>query len=391
VNLSLDAREERFREEVRAFLADKLTAETRSQQRKSAGVYPHPSVSRPWQRTLHERGWGAPLWPVEYGGTGWSPIERFIFEYECARAGAPLPHPIGTRLVGPVILRFGTQEQKAYYLPRIVSAEDYWCQGYSEPNAGSDLASLKTRAVRDGDLYVVNGSKIWTTHAHFADKMFMLVRTSSSARPQAGISFLLVDMNTPGISVRPILSMSGEHELNQVFFEDVKVPVSQRVGPEDEGWTCAKYLLEFERGGGMFSARMRASLDRVQEVIAAQAAEGMQVMNDPVAASRFAEVAAELDVFEMLELRIAGQLQAGQNPGPVASILKLRASRLKQEIGKLGIDLLSDVGLDLGALQDDPDALGVPTLVRDYLNSRATTIFGGASEIQLGLIAKALM
>jgi acyl-CoA dehydrogenase len=388
MDLSLSEEETTFREEVRAFLAENLTEDLCRDQRATSGLYPHPSVSRPWQRKLHARGWVAPLWPVEHGGTGWSPVERFIFEYECARAGAPLVHPMGPRLVGPLIIRFGTPAQRAHYLPRILSGEDYWCQGYSEPNAGSDLASLQTRAVLDDDCYVVNGSKIWTTHAHFANRMFMLVRTANTPRPHEGISFLLVDMDAPGIAVRPIVSMSGEHELNQVFFDNVRVPLGNRVGEENHGWTCAKYLLEFERGAGLFSARLRAALERLRAALAALATRGIDALDSPLQSVRFAEVAAELDVFEMLELRTVGRLAAGERPGPIASVLKLRASRLKQEIGKLAVDLLGNFGLELGP-EDSRDDLHV--LVRDYMNGRANTIFGGAAEVQLGLIARSML
>lgn len=390
MDLTLDDDELAFRHEVQAFLRDNLTDELREGQRMTTGVYPPPQVSKPWHRILAERGWIAPLWPAEYGGTGWTPIQRFIFESECALAGAPLVHPMGVRLLGPVLIRFGTEEQKARYLPRILTGEDYWCQGYSEPNAGSDLTSLKTAAAPDGDDYVVNGSKIWTTHAHHADMMFALVRTSSQGKPREGISFLLIDMKSPGITVRPILSMSGEHELNQVFFDDVRVPKANLVGEENAGWTCANYLLEFERGAGLFSARLRSGLNRLRKVLDQLKDEGFDALADPVSAMRFAEVAIELDTFEMLELRTLGAFKVGDRLGAMSSMLKLRSSRMKQAISSLGITLLGPHALRWRPLDQGDEADLIETVTPEYLNARAVTIFGGASEVQLGLIARSL-
>jgi acyl-CoA dehydrogenase len=392
MDLTLSPDEAAFREEVRAFLADHLTDDLRRGQRLTTGVYPSPHVSRPWHRILADRGWVAPLWPKAEGGAGWTPIQRFIFESECALAGAPLVHPMGVRLLGPVLIRFGTPEQKARYLPRILRGDDYWCQGYSEPNAGSDLTSLRTTAVTDGDEYVVNGSKIWTTHAHHADMMFMLVRTSSEGKPRDGISFLLVDLKSAGVTIRPILSMSGEHELNQVFFDDVRVPRANLVGQENGGWTCANYLLEFERGAGLFSARLRASLTRLRTILDDLATAGFDPLSDPVSAVRFAEVAIELDTFEMLELRILGAFRVGDQLGAASSMLKLRASRMKQAIAGLGVALLGPHALRWRPLEDIEEQTMslLDTVTLEYLSSRAFTIFGGASEVQLGLIARSL-
>ncbi|MBK0393703.1 acyl-CoA dehydrogenase family protein [Ramlibacter algicola] len=381
MNLDLGPADRAFRDEVRAFLAAILTDDLRAGQRATTAMYPEPEISGPWQRKLQERGWLVPLWPKEWGGTGWTGLQRFIFETECALAGAPLVHPMGVRLVGPVILRFGTDAQKRDYLPRILSGADYWCQGFSEPNAGSDLASLSLRAVKDGDDYVLSGTKIWTTQAHHANKMFALVRTSNEGKRQQGISFLLLDMKSPGLTVRPIATIGGDHDVNEVFFDNVRVPQANRVGEENAGWECAKYLLEFERGAGIFSPRLRAQLKKVAEALRAPGADLQR---------RFGEVAADLDTFEWLELRTMAALPPGGNPGPVASILKLRASRLKQAIGELGVEALragavrwrSSGPLD-GGLAD--------ILVPEYCNSRAFTIFGGAAEIQLGLIAKTVL
>lgn len=390
MNLTLTPEQQAFRDEVRAFLRDNLTDDLRQGQRFTSGVYPEPEISGPWQRKLNEKGWLVPLWPRELGGTDWTAVERFIFEVECALAGAPLVHPMGVRLVGPVIIRFGTEEQKQRYLPRILSSEDYWCQGFSEPGAGSDLASLKMRAIPDGDDYILNGSKIWTTHAHHANMMFALVRTSTEGRRQEGISFLLIDMNTPGIEVRRIDTIGGDHDVNEVFFTDVRVPQANRVGPENAGWECAKYLLEFERGAGIFSGRLRSQLKRIGEVIEELAAQGRDIRSNAHLMARFGELCADLDSFEMMELRIMGGLQPGQNPGPVSSILKLRNSRMKQAIAEFGAEILGHEGLRWRAGEVDTDALD-SVLIPDYLNSRAFTIFGGASEVQLGIIAKSVV
>ncbi|MGJ7525389.1 acyl-CoA dehydrogenase family protein [Variovorax sp. GB1P17] len=384
MNLELEPADLAFRDEVRGFLAAHLSDALREGQGGTTSMYPEPEVSTPWQRALQSKGWLVPLWPKEWGGTGWSALRRFIFETECALAGAPLVHPMGVRLVGPVILRYGTQEQKQRYLPRILSSEDYWCQGFSEPNAGSDLASLSLRARADGSDYVLDGSKIWTSYAHHANRMFALVRTSAEGRKQQGISFLLIDMTLPGITVRPIATIGGDHEVNEVHFDAVRVPQADRIGEENAGWECAKYLLEFERGAGIFSPRLRSQLKRVAQALHAPGAASDELMR------RFGEVVSDVDTFEWLELRTMGGLAPGANPGPVSSILKLRASRLKQAIGELGVEAL---GADSLRWRSDPadkrNAAG--TLVPEYCNSRAYTIFGGAAEIQLGLIARTVL
>lgn len=371
-----------FRAEVRAFIGEHLTDEMRVAQQQTSGVYPEPRIAIAWQRALAQRGWLVPLWPREWSGTGWSSLQRIAFENECMLAGAPLVHPMGVRLVGPVILRFGTEAQKQRFLPRILSSDDYWCQGFSEPGAGSDLASLKLQAAPDGDNYVLNGSKIWTTHAQHANWMFALVRTGTEGKRQDGISFLLVDMASPGITVRPIATIGGDHDVNEVFFENVRVPQANRVGAENAGWECAKYLLEFERGAGIFGPRLRSQLKRVGLAVAAAGPEP-----DDALAIRFGEVLADLDTFERMELRALAPLAPGQNPGPVSSILKLRASRLKQAIAELGVECLGPEAIRW----HDPDGMddgALAALVPDYANSRAATIFGGAAEVQLGIIAK---
>lgn len=390
MDLRLSPEEAAFRKEVRDFILRSCPEELRRGQVLTTSVYPEPEISRPWHRILAEKGWLAPLWPREYGGTGWTPQQCFIFEAEAARLGAPLVYPMSVRLVAPVIIRFGTEAQKQYYLPRILSGEDYWCQGYSEPGAGSDLASLQCRAVRDGDAYVINGSKIWTTHAHHANKMFLLVRTAMTERPQEGISFLLADLDVPGVTIRPIRTISGEHEVNEVFFDNVRIPVENLLGEENGGWECAKYLLAFERGRGLFSGRMRSTLNRVRSAIAELDRQGAGIFEDRVARRRFADVAMRLDAFEMLELRSLQQA-AETSAASTPSILKLKASRLKQDIARLGIDLagVHALGWNENGAPDDEACPFVAAIANEYLNSRAVTIFGGSAEIQLGIIARA--
>jgi len=391
MDLSFSPAEEAFQAEVRAFIAAHLTEEIRRAWAMTSSFLAEPEISGPWHRALATKGWVAPLWPKEHGGPGWTPAQHYIFEAECARAGAPPLAPLGIRMVGPVLIGFGSSAQKARYLPRILSGEDYWCQGYSEPGAGSDLASLSTRAIRDGDHYIVNGSKIWTTHAHHANRMFALVRTGHGKRKQEGISFLLIDMTLPGISIRPIHTMGGDHDVNQVFFDDVRVPMENLVGEEGQGWSYGKYLLEFERGAGMAAARLRTTLQKLR-VIAGYEAE------DPLFAARFSELDIDVDTIEMMELRILSSLQAGQNPGPVASLLWLRTSEVKQAVTRLGVDVL---GAD--ALPAEPNrpfyALNHAPVVADdhltimplHLNGRAETIFGGASEVQREIIGKMIL
>jgi hypothetical protein len=265
VKLSFSPAHEAFRDEVRRFLDTALTDELREAQRLCPGIFLDYEHNIVWHRILHRQGWVAPAWPKQYGGTGWDLTQRYIWATEATLAGAPSLAPMGLGMCGPMLIGFGSDAQKAYYLPRILSGEDYWCQGYSEPGAGSDLARLALRARRDGDHYVLNGTKIWTTHAHAANRMFLLVRTRQNGRPQQGITFLLLDMDTPGIRVEPIVFASGTHEVNQVFFDDVRVPVGNRVGEEDQGWTVAKYLLEFERGGGGTAAQ-RTALTRLRRL-----------------------------------------------------------------------------------------------------------------------------
>jgi acyl-CoA dehydrogenase len=399
IELELTEEERRFQEEVRAFIAGNLPRALARGQRMNPSVVAEPDQSKPWHAALHAKGWSAPGWPVEYGGTGWTPVQRMIFDAECARADAPPLSPFGLKMVGPVLLGFGTPEQKERFLPGILSGEVNWCQGYSEPGSGSDLASLKTRAVRDGDHYIVNGTKIWTTHAHHADWMFALVRTGEGPRKQDGISFLLIDMKSPGITIRPIRTMGGDHEVNQVFLDDVRVPVANRVGDEGRGWSYGKYLLQFERGGAQFANRLRRDLTRLDAAGRDAVGRGQRAFERDDIQARFAALEDDVAALEMIELQVMSAIQTGESPGPVSSQVKLRASELRQAITQLGVDL---IGIE--ALAREPrrplhavEALagGLPEdvapIVPTYLNSRAYTIFGGSSQVQRDILAKDIL
>jgi alkylation response protein AidB-like acyl-CoA dehydrogenase len=382
-----------FRSEVRTFLERALTPDIRAAQARQAGVFSEGDLCRRWHKVLYAKGWVAPSWPAEYGGPGWSPMQRFIFADECARSNAPVLPAMGLQMCGPVLMRYGTPEQKAFFLPRMLSGEHYWCQGYSEPQSGSDLASLQTRAVRDGDDYVVSGTKLWTTHAHFANWMFLLVRTAGEGKPQAGISFLLTPMDAPGLSVRPIISISGEHEVNQVFFDDVRVPAANLVGEENQGWAVAKYLLEFERGAGAQAARLKTMLDGA---LAIARAEGL---DEAAFRQRWCGVDVQLQALDHAERSVAATLMAGKSVGDtIASQLKMTASTLQQQITELAMEALGPYAapdqreaLGMGANQQPvgPDYALTPTA--KYLNSRAATIYGGSNEVQHNILARVLL
>ena len=302
MDLNFTAEEQAFRDEVRAFLRGHVPEATRN--KILAGLSATPDDIRAWQRALHKKGWGAPGWPKAFGGTGWNAIQRFIFDEECAAYGAPQQLAFGVKMVAPVIMAFGTPEQQQRYLPGIISGEVWWCQGYSEPGAGSDLASLKTRAVRDGDHYVINGQKTWTTLGQYADWMFCLVRTDPEAKAQRGISFLLVDMKTPGITVRPIITLDGAHDVNEVLLEDVRVPVTNLVGEENKGWTCAKFLLGHERAGIAGIGNSKRNLTRLKRIAASESLNGRPLLEDPLFAARLAQVEIDLMALEITNLRV---------------------------------------------------------------------------------------
>jgi alkylation response protein AidB-like acyl-CoA dehydrogenase len=389
-----------FREEVRAFLKENLPERLREGTQRTPGVFVEPDIGMEWHRILYRKGWVAPHWPKEDGGTGWTPTQRFIFEKECALAGAPPLAILGLRLVGPVICHFGTPEQKARFLPRILSGEDYWCQGYSEPGAGSDLASLKTTARREGDEYVINGSKIWTTHAHHANWIFALVRTNPAAKKQEGISFLLVPMDQPGVQVTPIHSMSGDHEVNAVFFTDARTAVENRIGAEGQGWTIAKFLLENERGGSCFAPRLLQSI-AVLEALARTQPSGVNgaIAHDPRFRDRLARVRLEAEALEVTELRILAELAKGRAPGPQTSLVKLLGTNISQKIDTLRLELLGPDALQLplerplygNAAPEPVGSAHAQVAMGKYLNNRAATIFGGSDEVQKNIIAKTVL
>lgn len=387
-----------FEAEVRQFLEEKFTPLLRAAAAKQAGVFAEGGLARQWHRILYEKGWIAPNWPEKYGGTGWTPMQRYIFDRECGRAETPILPGMGLALCGPVIMEFGTPQQKDFFLPKMLSGEHYWCQGYSEPGSGSDLASLSMRAERDGDEYVVNGSKIWTTHAHEANWIFLLVRTAKEGPKQAGISFLLVPMDAPGLTVTPILSMSGEHEVNQVFFDNVRVPVGNRVGEENQGWTIAKYLLTFERGGGSASGRLNAHLARLKRVAHAECGDdGLPLWDDADFRHRLMQLETEILAVEWTERRQIASRGAGEAGSNVtASILKLTVSEATQKLAQLTSEALGPYAmvdqrraLGMGANEDVVGPAYALTATARYLNTRATTIFGGSSEVQRNIIAKA--
>lgn len=385
-----------FRSEVRAFLEQNLPADiaekVRLGRRLSKEDHQH------WQKILNKQGWYAVNWPVEYGGTGWSVVQKHIFDEECAAAGAPRLVAFGVNMVAPVIIKFGTQAQKDYYLPRILRSEDWWCQGYSEPGAGSDLTSLKTRAERDGNYYVVNGQKTWTTLGQHANRIFCLVRTDSAAKKQEGISFLLIDMDTPGITVRPIITLDGEHEVNEVFFDNVRVPVENLVGEENRGWTCAKYLLTHERTGQAGIGLSKAALAHLKDIASAETVAGRPLIDDPLFRARIAEVEMRLMAVEMSTLRILAATRDGGVPGAESSLLKIQGSEIRQAISGLMRKALGPNALPFLEPELEPDFEGEP-LYRDYsaspasqyFNLRKLSIYGGSNEIQKNIIAKQVL
>jgi alkylation response protein AidB-like acyl-CoA dehydrogenase len=397
MNIAFSPEHEAFRAEVRDFLDRALTDELRDAQRFCPGIFLDYEHNIVWHRILHRQGWIAPSWPKEYGGTGWDLTRRYIWATEATLAGAPSVAPMGLGMCGPMLIGFGTREQKDYYLPRILSGEDYWCQGYSEPGSGSDLASLKLRATSDGDHYVLNGTKIWTTHAHVANRMFCLVRTNDSGKAQHGITFLLLDMDTPGVSVEPIRFASGSHEVNQVFFDDVRVPKSNRVGEENQGWTVAKYLLEFERGGGGTAAQQTA-LARLRRLAAQIPRHGGTLAEDPDFKRKLDEADVRLQAIQYTEFRIMAALSQGRNPGPESSIMKNLGADVGQHLTELMVEAM---GYYVAPSQ--PDAFQVGTSVAPvgpasggmafsrYFNLRATSIAGGTNEVQKNIVAKLVL
>jgi alkylation response protein AidB-like acyl-CoA dehydrogenase len=395
MDMEFTAEDLAFRDEVRAFIAEHYPQELRGKQDEGEELGKEEFLS--WHRVLHKKGWVAPAWPVEYGGTGWTATQRYIWSEETARADCVRLMPFGLSMVGPVIYTFGTPEQKAHFLPRILSGDDWWCQGYSEPGSGSDLASLRTTAVRDGDDYIVNGQKTWTTMAQHADWGFFLVRTDKDAKQQEGISFLLIDMKSPGITVRPIITLGGEHEVNEVWLEDVRVPVSNRVYEENKGWTCAKFLLAHERTGIAGVAASKRGVERIKSIARAEQDGDRPLIANPFFKRKIAELQTDLTALEFTELRSLAGEAAGRGPGPESSLLKIKGSEIQQRITELALEAVGHYGAPYfrGFGEGDnehpigPDYAhrAAPT----YFNVRKTTIYGGSNEIQRNIIAKMVL
>ena len=381
-----------FRDEVREFFATEYDANAARQADPQNGEAYKASIVA-WQKKLHAKGWIAPGWPVEYGGTDWTATQKFIFETERGLAGVPDVVPFGLKMVAPVIYTFGNEEQKARFLPRILESDDWWCQGYSEPGAGSDLAALNTTADYAGDHYVVNGRKIWTTYAQYADWIFCLVRTSKGMRKQEGISFLLIDMKTPGITVKPIVTIDGKHTLNEVLFEDVAVPTENLIGEQDKGWTYAKALLAHERTGMAEVADSTRMLEALKQRAREERNGGKVAIDDPMFQARLSSIEMELMALEYTELRVFASMAAGGMPGPESSLLKIKGTEITQAIQELQLQLTASYG---GALPDDLDAqqLGHDFAFEarsKYMYGRAATIYGGSNEVQRNVIAKAVL
>ncbi|TXS95287.1 acyl-CoA dehydrogenase [Parahaliea maris] len=397
MDLALSAADIAFRDEVREFLKQSLTPSLKRSGDLMTSVFSNFESAMAWQAILAEKGWAAPDWPVEYGGTDWTVNQKIIYLKESKRAGAPSLLPMGIQMLGPILIRYGTEAQKHELLPRILSGEDVWCQGYSEPGAGSDLASLKMRAVADGDDYILNGSKIWTSFAHRSNKIFCLVKTDVDSKPQAGISFILVDLDSAGVTVAPIVSIDGEVEQCQVFFEDVRVSKDNLVGKENQGWEVAKCLLEFERGGYCYYAAIEKQLAQVRRLAAEEkTAEGWFYELDPVFSTRLAELEIEKLALEFTENRV--NCLAEGKPGALTSLVKVAGTELSQKVDALALELR---GTHLPLLQNEALSYGFEggfigsehglNIMNAYLNNRASTIYGGSAEIQRNIMAKQVL
>jgi alkylation response protein AidB-like acyl-CoA dehydrogenase len=395
VHLDFSPEDMAFQQEVRSFIAENYPAQLRGKQDEGDDLSKEDFLQ--WHRILAQKGWVAPAWPVEYGGTGWSPTQKYIWSEETAAADCIRLMPFGLSMVGPVIYTFGTAEQKAKYLPGILSGDDWWCQGYSEPGSGSDLASLRTKAVREGDEYVVNGQKTWTTMAQHADWGFFLVRTAPDAKAQEGISFLLIDMKTQGITVRPIITLGGEHEVNEVWLEDVRVPVENRIYEENKGWTCAKFLLAHERTGIAGVAASKRGIEKVKDIARAEFDGEKPLIANAFFKRKIAELEMDLTALEYTELRSLAGESAGKGPGPESSLLKIKGSEIQQRLTELTLEAVGHYGAPYfrGFGEGDnahpigPDYAhrAAPT----YFNARKTTIYGGSNEIQRNIIAKMVL
>jgi len=386
MDMQLKPEDEAFRQEVRAFLDDKLDAELREAGQKTSGISSAHAPLMRWHKILHEKGWIAPGWPQEFGGTGWGDMQRYIWQSECARANTPKLYPMGLGMIGPTLIACGTKQQQEAYLPKLLSGAHIWCQGYSEPGSGSDLASLQCAAQRDGDDYIINGSKIWTSYAQHANHIFCLVRTDKSTKPQAGITFLLIEMDSPGISVEPIITLAQDHEVNQVFFDNVRVPVANRVGAENDGWTVAKTLLTFERSSA-YAARLKLMLGNLEGLVADS--------GDAALAKRHAALAIRVAAVEMTEFRVQAALADGRPNSSGSSQLKIMGTEAQQDIDRLAVDALGaraavwqperrDMGANVEAIGPEETQI----ILADFLNNRAASIYGGSNEVQRNILAK---
>ena len=398
MNLDFPPEDTAFREEVRTFLAENYPRDLREKQERGETLGKEDYLS--WHRILAKKGWSVPSWPVELGGTGWTPTQKYIWSEEQARADTLGVLPFGVSMLAPVLYTFGTEEQKQRFLPAIRDGVDWWCQGYSEPGSGSDLASLKTRAERitgdDGkEYYVVNGQKTWTTLGQHADWGFFLVRTDPDAKPQAGISFLLIDMKSPGIAVRRITTLEGGHEVNDVFLDNVKVPVENRVFHENQGWTCAKALLAHERSGIAGVARSKRGLERLRQMASNEMSdEGRTLIQDAFFRRKVAELEIDLTALEFTELRTLAGESSGKGPGPESSILKIKGTEIQQRLQDLALEAAGHYGAPFLGEAGHNSGIGPQhslDLAGDYFNGRKTSIYGGSNEIQRNIISKMVL
>lgn len=396
MNLNLTPEDLAFRQQVLSFLDLSLPPDI--QHKVLNGLILERDDYVRWQRILHAQGWGGAAWSPEFGGTGWSTVQQYIFEEECAAAGAPRAISFGLKMVAPVIMAFGSPAQQQRFLPHILAAEEWWCQGYSEPGSGSDLASVKTSALRDGDHYIVNGQKTWTTLGQYADWIFCLVRTDPAAKPQRGISFLLIDMKTPGVTVRPIITMDGAHEVNEVWLENVRVPLKNLVGEENQGWTYAKFLLGHERTNIAGIGIAKRELARLKRIASLEIKNGKPLIKDPMFSARIAQVEIDLTALEITNLRVLSAEAEKRAPGPEASILKIKGSEIQQAITELLTQAVGPYALPLRraamAAGYQGDAVGpfyAASLAANYLNMRKLSIYGGSNEIQKNIISQMIL
>lgn len=396
MDLNYTPEELAFAEEVRQWVRANLAPETRDRVIHHKRLNKEEQVT--WQRQLYERGWGGPNWPKEYGGTGWNSVQRHLFDEVLAEEGAPQLLPFGLSMIGPVLIAFGNQRQKDYYLPRILRMDDWWCQGFSEPGSGSDLASLRMTAVLEGDHWVLNGQKTWTTLGQYSNIMFLLARTDPKAKKQQGISMLLADMATPGITVRPIITLDGEHEVNEVFFDNVRVPKENIVGEPGMGWTYAKFLLSHERTNIARIGRSKSELKRLKQIATAETVDGVPLIQTPGFREKIAAVEIELMALELTNLRMIAAERSGQAPGAEANMLKIKGSEIQQALTELMMEAVGPYALPFHPEAREPGWHGQPIgpeyaapLTPDYFNYRKVTIYGGSNEIQRNILAKAVL